>query len=200
MSPKSEGRFSEKGHATEKGGRPTVTSEARIFRVETSFQQMARRPGGISRDRAIERAETEIAEIKVEFDESLNRELTELATAFAAARDRPHDPERLADLAGRSRQLCDVTATMRFELLSFIAASLCELLESINAETVPTRADRLSSRLVEPRSTTEFSRVAAGASSRTHQGAAPSRQTRQHVALRAARPDGIVVHLGKSPA
>jgi hypothetical protein len=65
---------------------------------------MARRPGGISRDRAIERAETEIAEVKVDFNEWINRELAELAIAFAAAREHRHDPERFADLAGRSRQ------------------------------------------------------------------------------------------------
>jgi hypothetical protein len=137
MSRKGGSRSSETGRATAQesaAGVRTATPEARIFRVETNFQQMARRPGGISRDRAIEQAETEIAEVKVEFDEWLNRELSELATAFAAARDHPHDAERLAELAGRSRQLCDVTATMRFELLYFIAASLCELLESINAE------------------------------------------------------------------
>ena len=90
---------------------------------------MARRPGGISRDRAVERAEIEIAEAKVEFDEWLSRELAELTTAFEAARDNQHDPERLAELASRGRQLRDVTATMSFELLSFVGASLCDLLE-----------------------------------------------------------------------
>jgi hypothetical protein len=96
---------------------------------------MARRPGGMTRDHAIERAEIEIEEVKVEFDEWLGRELPELATAFEAARDNQHDPERLAELASRSRQLRDVTATMRFELLSFVGASLCDLLDSISAET-----------------------------------------------------------------
>jgi hypothetical protein len=101
-----------------------MTSEPRIFPVDTNFQKMARRPGGISRDRAVERAEIEIAEAKVEFDEWLSRELTELTTAFEAARDNHHDPERLAELASRGRQLRDMTATMRFELLSFVGASL----------------------------------------------------------------------------
>jgi len=125
---------SKKGRPAPASEHPAATAEARIFRVDTNFQQMARRPGGISRDRAIERAETEIAEVKVDFNEWLNRELAELATAFAAAREHRHDPERLADLAGRSRQLRDVTTTMRFELLSFVAASLCDLMDSINAE------------------------------------------------------------------
>ena len=88
----------------------------------------------MSRARAIERAEIEIAEVKVEFDEWLSRELAELMTAFEAARDSQPDPGRLAELAKRSRQLRDVTATMRFELLSFVGASLCDLLDSISAE------------------------------------------------------------------
>ena len=88
----------------------------------------------MSRARAIERAEIEIAEVKVEFDEWLSRELAELMTAFEAARDSQPDPGRLAELANRSRQLRDVTATMRFELLSFVGASLCDLLDSISAE------------------------------------------------------------------
>jgi hypothetical protein len=111
-----------------------VTSEARIFPVDTNFQQMARRPGGMPRDRAIERAEIEIEGIKVEFDEWLGRELAELAVAVEATRDGQHGPERLAELANRSRQLRDVSATMHFRLLSFVADSLCELLDSIAAE------------------------------------------------------------------
>lgn len=95
---------------------------------------MARRPGGISRHRAIERAEVEIAEVKVEFDEWLSRELAELTTAFEAARDNQRDPERLAELTSHGRQIRDVTATMRLELLSFVAGSLCDLLDSIGAE------------------------------------------------------------------
>jgi hypothetical protein len=121
-------------HPAPAGERPAVTVEARVFRVDTNFQRMARRPGGISRDRAIERAETEIAEVKVDFNEWLARELAELAHAFASAREHRQDPERLSDLAGRSRELRDVTAMMRFELLSFVAASLCDLMDSIDAE------------------------------------------------------------------
>ena len=105
----------------------------------------------MSRARAIERAENEIAEVKVEFDEWLSRELAELMTAFEAARDSQRDPERLAELASRSRQLRDVTATMHFELLSFVGASLCDLLESISAEAeFPTQSHRLSSGRTEP--------------------------------------------------
>jgi hypothetical protein len=33
---------------------------ARVFPVETNFQKMARRPGGISRERALRNAKTEV--------------------------------------------------------------------------------------------------------------------------------------------
>jgi hypothetical protein len=95
---------------------------------------MARRPGGLSRDRAIERAEVEIAGVKVGFDEWFGREFAELAAAFAASRSNRGDAERLAAFRNRSRQICDVAATMHFQLLAFVAQSLCELLDSIGAE------------------------------------------------------------------
>jgi len=34
-----------------------TTPEARLFFVDTRFQKMARRPGGVPRDRAIEQAQ-----------------------------------------------------------------------------------------------------------------------------------------------
>jgi hypothetical protein len=111
-----------------------VTSEARVFPVDTNFQQMARRPGGLSRDRAIERAEVEIADVKVGFDEWLGSELTELAAAFAAARNSRDDANRFAAFKNRSRQICDVSATMHFELLTFVARSLSELLDTVDAD------------------------------------------------------------------
>ncbi|MGO9398485.1 MAG: hypothetical protein ACLP19_11680 [Xanthobacteraceae bacterium] len=116
---------------------PTMTTHtpARIFNVETQFQKMARRSGGISRERAIERAEIEIEEVKVQFDEWLDQELAGIATAIEAARLGPDNPEWLADAAGCSRRVRDASATMRFELLSFVANSLCDLLDSIATDT-----------------------------------------------------------------
>ena len=158
-----------------------MTSEPRIFPVDTNFQKMARRPGGISRDRAVERAEIEIAEAKVEFDEWLSRELTELTTAFEAARDNHHDPERLAELASRGRQLRDVTATIRFELLSFVGASLCDFLDSVSAEAeFPIELDRLSFGRVEPVCAAGLSGIAAGPSSGPYKGPALARQACEH--------------------
>ncbi len=43
------------------------------------------------------------------------------------------DAKRLAALKNRSRQICDVSATMHFELLTFVAKSLSELLDTVGA-------------------------------------------------------------------
>lgn len=105
-------------------------ADARIFPVETRFQRMARRPGGVSREQAVESAETEIEQIKPTFDEWIERELQELIAAVEAA---PDKSDWIADAGLRCRNLRDVGATVGFELLSFVADSLCELLDSIAA-------------------------------------------------------------------
>jgi hypothetical protein len=43
-------------------------SDARVFPVVTRFQKMARREGGVSRDKAIEQAQIQIEEVKSNFD------------------------------------------------------------------------------------------------------------------------------------
>ena len=52
-------------------------SDARVFSVDTRFQKMARREGGIPRDKAIAQAQTEIKEVKSHFDDWLGGELKE---------------------------------------------------------------------------------------------------------------------------
>lgn len=108
----------------------STSREARIFPVDTHFQQMARRLGGVPRDRAIENAQAELDQIKPEFADWLDRQLQELIAGIHAGDAKP-DWISVANF--RSRQLRDVGTTMGFELLSFIADSLCDLLDSITA-------------------------------------------------------------------
>ena len=49
------------------------------FPVDTRFQQLARRPGGVTRERAIESAQRHIEELKTDFGDWLDRELQELS-------------------------------------------------------------------------------------------------------------------------
>ncbi len=91
---------------------------ARIFFVDTHFQKMARRPGGVPREQAIERAKNFIEELKPEFVNWLDRKLQELSAAIQQAEGSSFDP-RWHDRAYRSScQLRDVGATMGFELSS----------------------------------------------------------------------------------
>lgn len=107
-------------------------SEARIFPVETRFQRMARRPGGISREQAIEQAWTQVEETKPGFDEWVNKELQSLTDVVASAR--PGANMEWAEMAGiHSRRLRDVGTTMGFELLTFVADSLCDVLDAVVA-------------------------------------------------------------------
>src|SRR5271156_762982 len=52
-------------------------SDVLVFRVDTHFQKMARREGGVPREKAIEQAQTEIEEVKSHFDRWLESELKE---------------------------------------------------------------------------------------------------------------------------
>jgi hypothetical protein len=104
-----------------------------VFPVDTRFQQMARRPGGVSRDSAVERAQRQIDDMKSEFADWLDRELQELATSVEQL-----DLNR-GDMAAldRAHQACcelrDVGTTMGFELVTFVANNFCGILDAIKA-------------------------------------------------------------------
>ena len=106
---------------------------ARVFPVETRFQQLAKRSGGVSRDRAIERAQAALEDAKPAYDNWLEREVEGLAELVKNAQTGNDEPGWLETAAFRSRQLRDSSGTLGYELLAFIANSLCELLDSIEA-------------------------------------------------------------------
>ena len=58
--------------------KPRAKLKARIFAVDTRFQQMARRPGGLPREKAIEQAASKIDDAKPGYDVWLRTELQEL--------------------------------------------------------------------------------------------------------------------------
>lgn len=123
--------------------------EARVFSVETRFQKMARRPGGMPRDQAIEKATAKIEEIKPGFDDWLIQELKILADAIDSAKTE-NPPEDWVERANmQSRQVRDAGTTMGSELMTFIANSLCEVLDAIaagaecNMESVACHLDAL---------------------------------------------------------
>jgi hypothetical protein len=108
-------------------------NESRVFDVETRYQTMARRPGGIPREQAIEEADLHVERMKPGFDEWLDSELGALAEAIGRAGMGAAKEEWLEAAELHSRTVRDVGTTMDAELLTFVANSLCEILDAIEA-------------------------------------------------------------------
>jgi hypothetical protein len=107
--------------------------EAQTFFVDTHFQRMARRPGGLPRELAIERAQAQIDELKPEGTDWLDRELKELDVRVRQAGGNFSDESELDRAIQSCCQLRDVGASVGFELFTFIANNLCEILEAIKS-------------------------------------------------------------------
>jgi hypothetical protein len=123
--------------------------EAHTFYVDTRFQRLARRPGGVPREQALEGAQANIDESKPEFDIWLDAELQNLAAVVRTAQAGTAAPGWTDDVSFRSRQLRDLGTTMGFVLLTFVANNLCEMLEATPAghecdmETITCHLDAL---------------------------------------------------------
>ena len=122
---------------------------ARIFRVRTQFEQMARRPGGLAPAEAIARATKEVEAKRPEFDAWYEERLSKLHLIVTMA-------ERMTTEAGWEyganrlcRELCDIAVTMGFELLAVVADSLCSLFDTVgtnghkNLESIRCHMDAL---------------------------------------------------------
>jgi hypothetical protein len=111
----------------------TDNPQARTFVVETRFQKMAARPGGVPRNKAIEQAQAEMGRMQPGFDEWLDKELAGFESLVRSAVPGAVDRAWLDRVALRSRQLRDSAVILRIELIAFIANSLCEILDLIEA-------------------------------------------------------------------
>jgi len=107
--------------------------DVRIFNVETSFQKLARRPGGVPRDSAVEKARAKVDELKPGFDDWLGKQINALVGIIDKAKDGNPASDWIDIANQRSRQLRDVGTTMDFELLTFIADSLCDIFDAVEA-------------------------------------------------------------------
>lgn len=107
--------------------------EARIFAVDTRFQRMARREGGVPRSTAIEQARAAIEEVKPGFDQWIDGELQDFVNLIRNAQANEGNLDWIESASFRGRQLRDSATILRFDLLAFIANSLVEILDSIEA-------------------------------------------------------------------
>jgi hypothetical protein len=107
--------------------------EAREFFVETRFEKMAKRPGGLPRDQAIRNAQGIIEDLKPEFADWIDRKVRESIAAIRRIEEVPGDTGRI-DVAYRiCGELRDVGATIGFGLVTAVSDNLCEIFEALKA-------------------------------------------------------------------
>jgi chemotaxis protein histidine kinase CheA len=104
---------------------------AREFPVETDFQRKARRPGGVTRNQAVGGAKAQIETLKDEFRDWVKDGLTRLQSAIQLAESQPANAALIEDAFRSSCELRDIGTTMGYELVTFVANLLCEVLDNI---------------------------------------------------------------------
>jgi len=105
-------------------------TEANIFYADTRFERMARRPGGLSREEALERAQSAVEDLNTDFSGWIDEQYSELRTALADIAHNPKDKEALERAHLKSAYLRDVGATMGYILVTFVATTLCDVLDA----------------------------------------------------------------------
>ena len=106
-------------------------SGAREFPVETDFQKKARRPGGVTRNQAVGDAQAQIETLKEEFNDWLKDGLERLQSAIQLAETFPDNAMLVEDAFRSSCELRDIGTTMGYELVTFVANRLCEVLDAM---------------------------------------------------------------------
>ncbi len=109
----------------------TPVPEVRIFFANTRFEQMARRPGGVPRQKAMAQAQAQIDELKSGFNDWLDRELRELNETLSKVESDLNDNVSLETAYRNCAQLQAVCAAMGYELVTFVAENLCKIISTI---------------------------------------------------------------------
>jgi len=105
--------------------------QVREFAVETDFQRKARQPGGVTRHQAVGGARAQIETLQSEFTDWLSEGLNRLQAAIQMVETSPSNETLIEDAFHSSCQLRDVGTTMGYELVTFVASRLCEILEAV---------------------------------------------------------------------
>jgi hypothetical protein len=126
-----------------------LSNNATEFHVDTRFQKLARRPGGVSREDAIAQAQDKIEDIRPDLDAWLDSELQSLNDLVTAAINSPSSNKWIVDASDHARHLRNVGSTIGFELLTYVADILFNMFqaaangEEINIEAVKCYVDSL---------------------------------------------------------
>lgn len=106
------------------------TPEATIFYADTRFERMARRPGGVSREEALERAQNAVEEMKTDFTDWIDEQYSELSASLADVVNDPSNKNALERAHEKCAYLRDVGSTMGYTLVTFVATTLCDVLDA----------------------------------------------------------------------
>ena len=105
-----------------------------IIPVSTRFHSLVTRPGGVSREQAIQSAEAHLGTMQPQFADWLDRQLELLISAIPSGQTEATSEDKwLAAAHVHCRAMRDVGATMGFELLTFAANNLCDIIEIVQA-------------------------------------------------------------------
>ncbi len=111
--------------------RESSNPDVHIFFPNTRFERMARRPGGVPREKALAQAQKMVDELKSDFGEWLDRELQELNAALSKAEGDLNDNAALEDAYRNCAQLQGVCAAMGYDLVTFVAENLCKIISTV---------------------------------------------------------------------
>lgn len=111
-------------------------SAARKINKPSRFAIMARRPGGVSADKAIAKADASIEKLKGKYLEWAARDLVSLENLIKKVHaGKGSDPEAYEAAYTKSGQIRDLGETFEFPLTTAVADRMCELLHRLrNAE------------------------------------------------------------------
>ena len=108
-------------------------AQANIFYADNRFERMARRSGGVERDEALDKAHAHLEEMKAEFVDWVDQELQGLSAALSQVESNPGDFDALDRAFHSCAHLRDVGGTMSFELVTFVADNLCDILDAMKS-------------------------------------------------------------------
>jgi len=106
-------------------------SGAREFLVETDFHKKARRAGGVTRNQAVGDAQAQLETLQEEFTDWTRDGLERLQSAIQLAETYPDNVSLIEDAFRNSCELRDIGTTVGYELVTFVANRLCEVLTAI---------------------------------------------------------------------
>lgn len=112
-------------------GEPTieVEVEVKVMHVQTRFTTMATRKGGMTRQEAMNRADTFVEKIEEKYPDWVNKDMVELVKIITEIKKHGGFTQETYDSAYRGAcRVRDLGGTFGFDLTTKVGDSLCELI------------------------------------------------------------------------